>query len=226
MRAVGLFRRKARTRAETVAAADAARARGRVKRAVALYREALAAEPDDPTVNARIAPLLARVGDVEGGATAYRRAAEAHVRAGFVDRAAAVNAAASTTFPLDAGFRLEAARLNLLRGRRQDAVNGLVDGGRALHRARRWDAATSLLRRALELEPLHVEGTLALAPVLAATGGAAEARALLGRIEGRARGRDLARVRWALLRLRPTPAALWRWLRAVVARRGAAAPRR
>lgn len=214
---MGLFRRRPKTRAETIEAADKARARGRVKRAVSLYQEALRAQPDDPTVNARLAPLLARVGDAEGGARAYRKAVEAHLQAGFVDRAAGVVAAAAGTFPLDAGFRLEAARLNLHRGRRQDAVNGLVDGGRALRRARRWEAAASLLRRALELEPLHVEATLALAPVVAATGGTAEARAMLARIEGHARGHALARVRWAVVRLRPTPVALWRWLRAALA---------
>jgi Tfp pilus assembly protein PilF len=226
---VGLFRRRPRTRAETIAAADQARARGRTKRAAALYEEALRAQPEDPAVNAKLAPLLARLGDAEGGARAYRKAAEAHLRAGFVDRAAGVVAAAAGTFPLDAGFRLEGARLNLERGRRQDAVNGLVDGGHALRRARRWDASASLLRRALELEPLHLEAALALAPVLASTGAAPEARALLARVERTARGRALARVRFAAFRLSPTPAALWRWLRAALAggrAAPAAAPRR
>jgi len=204
------------TRAETIAAADQARARGRVKRAVSLYEAALREKPDDPTVNARVAPLLARVGDAEGGARAYRRAVEAHLKAGFLDRAAGVVAAAAGTFPIDAGFRLEGARINLERGRRQDAVNGLVDGGRALRSARRLEAATSLLRRALEIEPLHVEASLALAPVLAATGAREEATALLARVERNARGRALSRVRWAAFRLRPTPAALWRWMAAAL----------
>jgi tetratricopeptide (TPR) repeat protein len=219
---VKLFSRKPMTRAETIAAADRARARGRVKRAVSLYAEALKEKPDDPTVNARVAPLLARVGDADGGARAYRRAVEAHLKAGFVDRAAAVLAAAVGTFPLDAGFRAEAARLNVQRGRRQDAVNGLVDGGRALRRARRLDASASLLRRALEIEPLHLEATLALAPVLASTGAGDEARALLARLDQATRGRALARVRWAAFRLRPTPGALWRWLRAALGGSGGA----
>jgi Tfp pilus assembly protein PilF len=217
-RSVGLFRRKPMTRAETVAAADHARSRGRVKKAVALYQEALRADPDDPTVNTRIAPLLAKLGDADGGARAYRKAAEAHLKKGFLDRASGVVTAAAGTFPLDAGFRLESARLNLERGRRQDAVNGLVDGGRALRRARRLDAAGSLLRRALEIEPRHVEATLALAPVLAGSGSAAEARALIAALERTARGRDLARVRWASFRLRPTPAGFFRWLAAALRR--------
>lgn len=121
------------------------------------------------------------------------------------------------TFPLDAGFRPEAARLDLTRGRMRDAVNGLVDGGRALARARRRDGAVSLLRRALELEPDHLEGAVALAPALAAGGAREEGLALLARAERTARGRKLARVRWAKLRLAPSPRALWGWLRAALA---------
>jgi Tfp pilus assembly protein PilF len=216
--AVGFFRRKPMTRAETVAAADQARARGRVKKAVALYQEALRTDPDDPTVNTRIAPLLAKLGDADGGTRAYRKAAEVHLKKGFLDRASAVVTAAAGTFPHDAGFRLEGARINLSRGRRQDAVNGLVDGGRALRRARRLDAAGSLLRRALEIEPRHVEATLALAPVLAASGSAAEARTMLAALERTARGRDVARVRWVTFRLRPSPVAFFRWLAAALRR--------
>jgi len=215
---MAFFRRAARTRAEVIAAADDARARGRIRKAVQGYDEALRGDPADASVNLRIAPLLAKLGDVERSAQCFRRAAAAHAEKGFTDRASGVCAAAVATFPLDAGFRLEAARLELVRGRRQDAVNGLVDGGRALARARRRDAAVSLLRRALEIEPQHLEAVLALAPALAASGARDEGLALLERLERTARGRALARVRWVKLRLAPSPGALWRWLRAALAR--------
>src|SRR5512139_2533118 len=134
------FRRKPRTRTEVIAAADRARVRGRLEAAAAGYREALAATPDDPAVHVKLGPVLARLGDPKGAARAFRTAAQRHLTAGFTDRAAAVNAAAISSLPLDPGFRLELARLELLRGRRQDAANGLADGGRALLRARRAKA--------------------------------------------------------------------------------------
>jgi hypothetical protein len=131
-----------------------------------------------------------------------------------VDRAAAVCVNATTVFPLDAGFRLEAARLKLQRGRKADAAAVLVDGGRALARARRRDAAASLLRRALEISPDHLDAALALAPLLAAEGRRGEARALLAAAEERAVGRELRRVRWATFWLAPSPATLLRALAA------------
>lgn len=211
---MALFSRKPRTRSEIVADADRARTRGRVKRAVAGYRQALESDPSDPSVNVKLGPLLARLGDAEGGARCFRAAAKRHLDAGFVDRAAAVTLAATAVFPLDAGFRLEVARLNVARGRRQDAVAVLVEGGRALARAKRPDAAASLLGRALELEPWHLEAALALVPLLGQSGRAPDARALVAGLEARVRGPALRRVRWAAFRLAPGLRTFWRWLRA------------
>jgi Tfp pilus assembly protein PilF len=211
---VPLFARRPPTRAELVAAADRARGRGNARKAAALYQEALRSGPDDPVVNARLAPVLARLGDADGAALAFRLAVAAHLASGFLDRAAGVLGAAADALPLEPSFRLEAAQLNLRRGRRPDALAGLVDGAATLVRARRREAAVALLRRALDLEPLHPEAVLLLAPLLAATGHRAEARALVGRLEAVTRGARLARVRWLAFRLRPTARALWRWARA------------
>jgi Flp pilus assembly protein TadD len=210
---VGPFSRRTKTRADVVAEADRARARGRVRKAVAGYRRALEADPSDPSVNVKLAPLLARLGDAEGGAHCFRTAARRHLDAGFTDRAAAVNLTASGVFPLDEGFRLELARLNVLRGRRQDALEALLDGGRALARSRRHDAASTLLSRALELEPWHLETCLALAPVLKRSGRGAGARVIVDGLLERQRGRARRRVRWLAFRLWPGPATFWRWLR-------------
>jgi hypothetical protein len=211
---VGLFSRRPRTRTEIVADADRARSRGRLRMAVAGYRVALAFDPDDPSVNVKLAPLLARLGDDEGGAACFRAAAKRHLAQGFTDRAAGVNAAAASVFPLDTGFRLELARLNVLRGRKLDAVGALVDGGKALVRARRPDAAASLLARALQLEPWHLDAALALVPVLAKAGRHPEARRLVAGLEGRHGGGSRRRIRWVAFRTWPGPGTFWRWLRA------------
>ena len=209
-----IFSRKPRTRSDIVAAADRARSRGRVKKAIAGYREALGADPTDPSVNVKLAPLLARAGDAEGGASCFRVAAKRHLDQGFTDRAAAVNLTATGVFPLDPGFRLELARLNVARGRKLDAVGTLLDGARAQARARRPDLAASLLGRALELEPWHLETCLVLVPILARNGHPAEARKFVDGLVERYRGPARRRIRWVAFRTWPGLGTLWRWLRA------------
>ncbi len=211
---MALFSRKPKTRSEIVAAADKARARGRVKKAAAGYRKALELDPCDPSVNVKLGPLLAKLGDAEGGATCFRTAAKRHLEQGFTDRAAAVNLTASGVFPLDAGFRLELARLNVMRGRKLDAVATLLEGGRALARARRPDAAASLLGRALEIEPWHLETAIALVPILAKAGHDAPARQFVDGLEAVYRGAARRRIRWLAFRTWPGLRTFWRWLRA------------
>jgi Tfp pilus assembly protein PilF len=211
---VGLLSRRPKTRSQIVVEADRARARGRLRKAAAGYRKALETDPSDPSLNVKLAPVLARLGDAEGGARCFRTAAKKHLDAGFTDRAAAVNLTASAVFPLDAGFRLELSRLNVLRGRRQDAVQTLLEGGKAQARARRPDAAAALLGKALELEPWHLDTCLALVPVLARTGAAAGARALVDGLLQRYRGPARKRIRWIAFRASPGLGTFWRWLRA------------
>jgi Tfp pilus assembly protein PilF len=211
---VKLFSRKPKTRAEIVAAADRARGRGRVKKAVAGYRKALESDPSDPSINVRLGPLLAKLGDTAGGAQCFRTAAKRHLDLGFLDRAAAVNLTATGVFPLDAGFRLEVSRLNVLRGRKQDAVQVLLDGGVAQARAKRLDAAASLLGKALEIEPWHLDTCLALAPVLARNGQSDAARKTIDGLLARNAGPARRHIRWVAFRTWPGLGTFWRWLRA------------
>ncbi|HET7823951.1 MAG TPA: tetratricopeptide repeat protein [Anaeromyxobacter sp.] len=211
---MGFLSRRPKTRSELVAEADRARARGRVRKAVAGYRKALESDPSDPSLNVKLAPLLARIGDAEGGARCFRAAAKKHLDAGFTDRAAAVNLTATAIFPLDEGFRLELSRLNVLRGRRQDALQTLIEGGKVLARARRPDAAASLLGRALEIEPWHLDTCLALVPVLARNGAGKSAHKLVEGLLQRYRGPARKRIRWAAFRAWPGAGTFWRWLRA------------
>jgi tetratricopeptide (TPR) repeat protein len=184
-----------------------------VKKAVSGYRKALESDPTDPFVNVKLAPLLARLGDPEGSARCFRSAAKRHLDAGFTDRAAAVALAATGVFPLDAGFRLELSRLNVLRGRRKDAVQALVDGGRAQAKARRRAAAVALLGNALELEPWHLDASLALVPVLAGGGNDSGARRIVDGLLERYRGPVHKRIRWTAFRVWPGLGTFWRWLR-------------
>jgi tetratricopeptide (TPR) repeat protein len=217
---VAFWSRKPKTRAELVAAADRARAKGRVKAAVAGYRKVLEQHGhDDPHVHGKLAPLLARLEDDAGALASFRSAADGHLKAGFLDRALSVYVQASGTFPLEPDFHSEAARIHLVRGRRADAALSLVQGGRALGRTRRGDAI-EMLRGALGLSPGHLEATLAIAPLLRVEGRRDEARGLLQAVEPGLRGAPLRRVRWALFRLCPGFRTGWRWLRALAGSRG------
>ena len=73
-----------------------------------------------------------------------------------------------------------------------------------------------MLRRALELEPWQAEATVLLAKTLARARRKGEAVKLLEGLATRTRGPALRRTRGLAFRLSPTPASLWRWLRAAL----------
>jgi Tfp pilus assembly protein PilF len=209
---VTLWRKKPYDRVEVLAAADRARARGQVRKAIAGYRKVLAADPGDIAVHGKIAPLLARTRQADEALKSFQLAAQGHVKAGFQDRALAVYTQAAAHFPQEAWIWDEIARLHLLRGRRADAVNALVGGGRRLEHVAR-PKGIALLRKALEIEPWHLEASLALSRLLAKGGEKEEAKGLLEDLGGRVRGSARRQVRGALFRLSPTPGNAWRWLR-------------
>jgi Tfp pilus assembly protein PilF len=200
-------------RTATVIAADRARARGRRKKAIALYREVLAAKPDDATVHGKVAPLLAASGEREQALASFRAAASAHLAAGFTDRALAVLAQATEAYPEEEPFWEDVARLQVARGRRADAVAALSRGGARLVARKSYGAAERVLRRAGQLEPWHPETTFALARALAGGGRRADAVRLLDGLAARSTGRPRAAARRLALRLAPGARTLWHWLR-------------
>jgi tetratricopeptide (TPR) repeat protein len=216
-----LFARKRKPfdRDATLAAADRARARGRRRKAIALYRKVLEADPRDLAVHGKIAPLLARAGRRDDALASFRIAADGQVRAGFADRAISVLRQAAEPYPEEHGLWEEIARLHLLRGRRGDAVAALVDAGSRLRPTRHVDAAEKVLRLALEIEPWQPEATLLLARTLARAGRRGEALALLDGLASRVRGGLHRRTRRLAFRISPTPRNLWRWIRAALGRR-------
>lgn len=149
----------------------------------------------------------------------FAAAGEGYARDGFYAKAIAVYVRAAAFLPAKVDLWLTLADLNLRRQRKADAFKACLDGRRHFPGLAQHHQAGQLLRRALEIEPFHVETTLDLARVLRRTGQREEATRLLRGIAVRNRGRPLRRIRGAQVRLSPTPAALWRWLRAAVAGR-------
>jgi tetratricopeptide (TPR) repeat protein len=200
-------------RTATVIAADGARARGRRKKAIALYRAVLAASPRDVTVHGKLAPLLASTGDRAAALASFRAAADGHLAAGFTDRALAVLAQATDAYPDEEALWDDLTRLQIARGRRADAVAALARGGARLVARHRHDVAERVLRRAGGLEPWHPETTLALARALAGTGRRKDAARLLDGLASRAAGRPRRDARRLAMQLAPGPRTLWSWLR-------------
>jgi tetratricopeptide (TPR) repeat protein len=210
-----LGRKRPYDRARLFADASRAQRKGKAKKAVALYREILAAEPGDVTVHRRLAPLLARTRQDDEAWRSFRRAAEALLRQGFFERAIGVYREAAHHLPRESAVWLEIAELELQRGRRADALVALATGRSQLRSRRERQAAIRLLERARELDPAAVEVGLDLAGLLAKTGARARASELLETLARGKHGHALRRVRGRQLRLSPGPVAVWRWLRSL-----------
>lgn len=218
-----MFSRKPRTdeydRDTILQAAEKAERKGDRSRAIAEYEKVLRWEPENLALRTKIAVLLGQAGRSTDAAPHFVAAGEGYVKDGFVDKAVAVYTQAVEHLPTRADLWLTLADLNVKRGRKADAVKACLEGRRRFRRLTQHQQAAQLLARVLDIEPFHLEVTLDLARVRRRTGLKDEARRLLHGIAVRNQGRALRRIRGAQVRLSPTPAALWRWLRAVIAGR-------
>ncbi|MFQ5353484.1 MAG: tetratricopeptide repeat protein, partial [Thermodesulfobacteriota bacterium] len=115
--------------------------------------------------------------------------------------------------PLEVEAWEKVSRLQLSRGLREEAVNTLLKGQRFFRGRALREKAIRLLRRAWEVVPWHFEVTLELARLLAKNKDKDEALRLLRGLAGREEGRNLRRIRGAIMRISPTPASAWQWLR-------------
>lgn len=214
-----LFGRKTPpSRSELIVAADRARSKGKLKRAIVGYRKALELEPKDPAVLGKLAPLLARTNEAEASLKLFRDAAQVHLDKGFADKALAVYTQAAETFPAQVSLWQQVSRMHLERGRQADAVRMLLRGRFALQRKHERPQAIILLREALRLEPTLFAPRLDLARLLARQKQSAEALALLEPML-HLTGGQLRQVRWTLLCIAPGLGTGWLWLRAALSGR-------
>jgi len=200
-------------RSRVLEEAEQARAKGRRKKAVSGYREILQHEPEDAAVHGKLAPLL--VDDEPWSAwLSFEKAAQAHLAKGFVDRAIAVYRQAAEALPFLPEAWEQVSGLQLQRGRRADAVKALLDGQHFFWR-KKSDAPTlvRLLKKAVELDPLAVEPSVALARALRRANQRAEALALLDGLLPKVEKPQRRRVLRARLAVAPGLGAVWAWLR-------------
>ncbi len=205
-------------RSRILDAAAHARARKKRKKAVALYRQVLAVERNNAELHARIAPLLAEIGQDFDAWVSFRIAARACLREGRGDKALAVYREAAGHLPREIQVWQAIARLQVKRGKRSDAVEALLEGASHFRSRGHRPEAVHLLRRAHEIAPWDFEAVAELVRLLAKSDQPEEARRLLEGLEARTSGERLRRVYAAQFRLDGDLRYAWLWLRAAVRR--------
>jgi len=184
----------------------------RWRRALSLYRQVLAAEPYDPELHARVAPLLARSRRHYEARESYRIAQSEFKRTGKTDRVDQMITGASEALPLDPDVARQRARFERAKNRAGDAMRHLVETSDRLARKRRGEAII-LLREANAIGPRHPQVLIRLSRLLFRDGQAAEALFWLEQLEGRVGGAELVDVVRLRFRIDPTFGNLWAWMR-------------
>ncbi|MDT8317787.1 MAG: hypothetical protein RQ824_07340 [bacterium] len=213
---MGLFKRKPPSRSDLMAKAGRARARGRKKKAIAIYRRLLVGTPDDVDIHAKLAPLLAARKQRREAAKSFNLAAESYISKGFDVKAIAVYKHAVRYFPTETGLWLNIARLQIGRHNKAEAVTTLLNGSAHFRKPPLRSREAKLLKAILSVSPWHPYATIALAKNMLKTSKMNEAIVLLRGLEKRTKGKYLRRARWALFRTQATPANLWRWVRSLI----------
>jgi tetratricopeptide (TPR) repeat protein len=213
---VPIFGRRKYDRADSLARASKAHGRGRRKQAIAEYRRVLEQEPGNPIILSKLAVLLAETRRLPEAREKFMAAGERYEKQGFPEKALAVYVQASAWLPRQVDLWETISGLYLARSLRGDAVAALLEGRRHFRRRKQRAHAIRLLRQATRIQPWHFAATFDLARVLAKTGAKDEADRLRQGLAERTRDTELRRVRGAMFRRRPTPAAAWRWLRAAL----------
>jgi tetratricopeptide (TPR) repeat protein len=214
-----LKRAKARrvpSRRELLDAANTAMSRGKVKAALAHYLSTMEHHGPDPTIDAKVAALYAKLRRLTRAREHAGSASTQFRNAGFQEKALAVYRNAASSFPHQIEFWQEIIDLQRAQGRKADAVNTLLEARKAFRGRALRSQAACLLEQLIELEPQNHKARLELAVLSAKLGKAEEARESLEALAASSRNGQLRRVRGAQFRLSPTPATAWRWLRAAL----------
>ena len=213
---MGLLRKKSYDRHRILTKAARARKRRRWHKAIELYREVLAHEPDNPEILRRVAPMLARTKQGEEAWKTYRKAAERLVAQGFSEQAIGVYREASDALPREIAVWKALADLEVARGRRADGIAVLLQGRRQFRSLRHRGEALELLQCARKIDRANFDVDFDLAALLTSSGARLRARQLLEDLAVRSRSRQLRRVRARLFFLFPSPRSAWGWVASLV----------
>jgi len=215
---MGFFRRELDyDRKRLLAEAEKARSRGQRRRAISFYRRILAAEPYDPDLLARVAPLLAATGSRFDAWQSYRKAAGTHLKNRCDAEALALYREAAKALPMQIEAWRGVAKLELKRDRKEAAIKALLEGRAKFRSRRRRPEAIALLREARSIDAWRIDIVLDLARLLRRAGQSPEALWILGQLADRVDGHELRLVRGAQWRIEPSIKHSWNWIRAAFA---------
>lgn len=207
-------RRNSYNREESLEAARKAQARGRIKKAIAIYMEILKAEPDYHPAHEKVAPLLARKKRFEEAWTSFKAAAAAHLSAGFTQKAIGIYAHALNFMPRNPQVWEAMADVYLEKGKKADALQTLHKGHRYFRKKPYMDMGIRFLRKAFAIEPWNFDVTFDLAGLLKKID-RVEAFGLLEGLADHVMGKKRRKVRFAMFFMHPGLSIAWKWLRAV-----------
>ena len=206
-----LRRKKKYDRNRILEAAAQARRRRKPRKALELYREVLAHEPNNADLLRKVAPLLAETKQLAEAWQTYQKTIEQFRAKGFTDRAIGVCREACQQLPGEVSAWMGIAELEVARGRPTDAVSVLLEGRSRFRSRRKRSAALQLLERARRIDASNFEVSFDLAHLLARDGARTRARRVLDELAGRSRARELRRVRARIFVLFPSPRSAWGW---------------
>jgi len=196
----------------------------RWRKALALYRQILAAEPGCVEIHARAAPLLARSGRTFEAWESFQLAIGALRESGDVDNERKMLRAAVRALPTCTEGCRALARIERTRDRPAAALRVLQKGSDRLSRRGKRGEAIVLLRDAREIEFWNPEVVLSLCRLLKRDGQCAEALFLLDQLEERVTEEDRCGVHFLQWRIEPSLRHTWRWIMAARGQRRARSP--
>jgi len=205
-------------RARVLKKASEARQRGKRRKAIELYRQVLADEPENVELHRKLGPLLAENRQRAEALEHFGRAAQGLAAKGFPDKAVGLCRQAVAYYPTEVSIWEAIADLQIQRQRRADAFAALLEGRAQMKGRRLRGHAIRLLKRACAIDPDAADPQIDLARQLARTRERGKALALLDRLAACSRGRDRRRALGARLRISPTPMGFLRWCGALFGR--------
>lgn len=184
------------------------------RKAIALYRQAIEAEPNNPDLLRKMARLLVKTKDRDSACTTYRQAIAELRKGGFFNRAVGVCHEALRYLPREVLLWKDLATLEMERSRRVDAVETLLQGRRQF-RGRRFRAeAMELLIEAHHIDPLHLDANFDLASLLTRSGDRFRALALLDGLVASCPS-SARRIRAKQFMIAPGVHTAWYWVRSL-----------
>lgn len=211
-------------RKRLLARADSLGRGWRWRRALRLYRQLLCAEPRNPEIHLRIAPLLARAGRRVEAWESFRVAAEACEHSGQDAELHSILQQAAKSLPRESAPCRALARCQQKLQRPDRALQTLVAGSRRIRSRRSRGDAIVLLSDAREIDPWNSGVVVELCRLLARSGDSSAALFLLDQLDDRAQGRERSAVRALIWWIEPSLVHTWRWLSAHRASRHAVVP--